>query len=747
MQQANGPLTSSLAAGQRSVSTTTRMAGKDVTGQVSGWEVDRSYSTDLPEAIRAVNGSAAAQLKLNLSGDGTATAAQLYSPYAPNLTADMARPKQSVTHGWGLNGETLPAFRGTVRSRSADSATGGAELVALDGAERLRDAARLPSTISTYDDPIASGVWVVDHLLRQAGIHSAPPPRDGCILYASMHGGVVPDIGFYNDHTSYGLTYTRAAVPWEMAPVPGYLPYECQWIPRTRATAPSRYTQFAEYWVDSTRITRTGGVVSLGLYYQADDKKNLLNLSVDFATGSITLNTTADGSGSAITFHDTGTQAEGRWHIGVEWGFNLGLQPIATVYLTGPGKANTLRTGPMQAVPDGGTQLYRVELVSALPVEAVQVSNWSGGDDALYDMFNQDQAVVWQRGAVLDDPLSLLHAIPPTQGSAWDVINAVAQAEQSTAEFDEFGVFRYRNNKRFAEADTPALTVTALREVAAVTVAEEIDSVRNVIDVPYSEYFTNGQSLRFTDTEVRLIEPLGSLSVTFTYDASEYDSVTPLVYADADNVPFGSSVRFAYQDNGAIARNGAVEVTTVRDGNTLTLTFFNISGSPAYTAMPDGSPSLQIYSVGLYQNKTFDYSSRWYADDPRSAKLYGAQVYQVAASPWIQRADVADSIAAYLLQMATWPLPTLGDVDVLPDPRIQLGDLVRVVDGYGAPLDTLAFVVGIRTSGDSAGQVRQTLTLRATNYAAIPTDTGLTPDPPLDPAAAAILAAQGIRVP
>ncbi|MYW68764.1 hypothetical protein GTY65_32500 [Streptomyces sp. SID8379] len=67
-----------------------------------------------------------------------------------------------------------------------------------------------------------------------------------------------------------------------------------------------------------------------------------------------------------------------------------------------------------------------------------------------------------------------------------------------------------------------------------------------------------------------------------------------------------------------------------------------------------------------------------------------------------------------MLDAGRFPVPVLGEVEVLHDPRIQLGDVVRVVDVTGAELDTLAWVVGIRTTCQAGAAPQQTLTLRGT---------------------------------
>jgi hypothetical protein len=732
--QADPALVTALSEPERVHTSLTRLGGRDLTGQVTSWSVDRGYDTDLPAAMRAVNGSSSAELRMTLTGTGEQTAAQLYSPYAPHATADITRPTQSALHGWGVADDALPAFRGSVRDRIADSGSGRVELSALDGAERLRDAATLPAAVSTGTTPISSGTWIVDHLAREAGIHSAPPPRAGCILYASMHGGFTPDIGFYRDHISNSHSYSRSRAPWEIAAVSGSNPYTVRWDPRTRTTVPGSGL-LVEAWVDARTVPATGGRVQLALFYQADSATNHVRVVFDFSTDTVSVGT--DSTSATITPAELGRR--GIYHVGVYWSFT-DTRPTAYYYLSGEpviGGFYERNMGERASLPSGGSQLNYVELVSGMPVEAVQVSTRSGRLTAA------EFDPPWTRGAVLDDVTSQLLAVPPTQGSAWEVITAVARAEQATAEFDEHGIFRYRNNRRFTNPGNPVLTVTSAREIASLRVSEAIDSVRNVVDVPYSTYRMGTPATKFTDTAVRSVSPFGSFSLPIDYDVSEYDCPPPVVYATT--APTGSRVRFATQTSGTVGVHGAIETTAERDGNRLWLTFRNRTGNTLYLVTSTGTPSLVIASIQLGTDSPTRTSVR--RVNTTSRDLYRAQVYQVPSSPWIQSSSTASSIGDYLLAVGAQPLPILGDVEILPDPRIQLGDLVRVIDQVGATLSTPAWVVGIRTTGDDTGQVRQILTLRATTTAGTPTDTGLYPDPPIDPDARAVLAREGVRVP
>jgi hypothetical protein len=737
--EADPTLTAGLAEAERVNTTSTRLGGRDVTEQVTAWSVDRAYDSDLPAPLRATNGSAAAELRLTLAGTEEQSAAQLYSPYAPHATADAARPGQSAMHGWGINGAALPALRGTVRDRAADSRTGRVDLSALDGAEKLRDAARLPAVISTSGATIASGHWIVDHLLREAGIHSSPPPRADCILYASMHGGVVPDVGFFRSHGSAWPEYTttRTETPWQMALLAYNTPYTIRWDPRTRTTVGGRGL-YLEMWVANPGFYRgAGSQMRMTLVFQADNIVDNVFFTFDFQAQQ--MNIGSEGN-SSTTKGDAGFNINTRdvFHIGVHWTWS-GTTPRARYQISSPSLVGGYYERDMGSFAAlAPSQLNYVELTGALPVEAVQASIRSA------PMTRAEFDAPWTRGAVVEGLTSRLTAIPPTQGSAWDVITAVARAEQSTAEFDPHGVFRYRPNRRFRSPGTPALTVTSAREIASLRVSEAIDSVRNVVDVPYQQYQAASPAQRFTDTGLRSVTSGGTLTLTFDYDVSEYDSPPPVLYATT--IPSGTSrARFSTTAGGFVGLQGAIESTTERDGNQLRVSFRNLSSGTVYMVTTSGANSLAIWSQRLASGSPTRLSARSY--NATSRTRYGAQVYQVPATPWIQRPDTAAQIATYLLDMAALPLPLLGDVEILPDPRIQLGDLVRVADEVGAALSTTAWVVGIRTSGDNAGRVRQVLTLRATTSPGAPTDTGLTPDPVTDPTARDVLAREGIRVP
>lgn len=124
----------------------------DLSRFVESASVDRSLSTDLPEAAKETTGFGAAEASVALVGDlaeGT--------PLARALTAHggtvgairrVGSPIIVDVGAVGANGaEYLRQFTGKVRSVTIDPFTGGISLTALDGRERLRASVILPATV------------------------------------------------------------------------------------------------------------------------------------------------------------------------------------------------------------------------------------------------------------------------------------------------------------------------------------------------------------------------------------------------------------------------------------------------------------------------------------------------------------------------------------------------------------------------------------------------------------------------
>lgn len=750
MRAPDHQLTKDLEAGSRVTAHTTRLGGKDVTDQVQSWQLERSYSTDLPDAMRAFSGSSSAQLQLQIAGTNGDSAPRLYSPWASRYTGDIARPGQSVVHAYGTNAGTLPAFRGTLRNRSAASGTDTVALTALDGAERLHGPAALPKPYAGFywRRPVATATWCADELLRQAGVLTAPPVRypdfDAgkplTLVYASLHGGFATPYGqpeILPDPRHY--SWTRAGAPHEMALVPHAAAPEtagltASWFPRSRVTVPGSRL-FAEAWVNSA--VGIGGTVALEMDLNREGTETgRLRLAVDFSKGEVYMHSGTRENNSGWYFWWALPQLRtqpGVWHIGGLFdttGTGPVVQPTVQPRLTAPDGTNYLFSAGTFSDPSAGqpvSELYQLRLVTGMATEGVQLSS---GLPAMPAEAEFTQAGTWSKEAELDEAILPLYSIPRISGSQWESLTQIARASMSTAEFDERGIFRWRNYTRFAKAPTaPDLTLTSARDIASLTVTEEIDACRNYCVQPYKDWTTVGvvSGTVYSDTTVREIPGNSSMTVEYLLAEEEFDVGPPNVDDDESVAP-GFSVRFAASSAaGADAVKGAVDMLARREEGRLVLRFTNRSAQRLYTVLENGKPSVSVQTLKPSAEPT-ERQATSSAPGSASERYYGRQEFFGESSEWVQDYRAARGLADAMRAAGEYPVPVIGEVEVLYDPRIQLGDVIRLLDSSGAELDTLAWVVGIKTASTGAGTMQQTLTLRGTRSNGVPADDDLTPD-------------------
>ncbi len=755
MQPSDEALDHALSAPERVPAHSTRLGGEELGGQVQSWKVERAYATDLPEAMRAFSGSASAQLEVQLGGADGVPAPRLYSAWANRATGDVVRPGQSVVHRAGAAERTLPAFRGTVRSRGAASGSDTVTVQALDGAERLRGPASLPRPYHgyLYGRPVATATWCVDELLRQGGIHTCPPPRAPLVdkddtadekpftvLYASLHGGFNSTYGQPEEVPSpSAYDWIQEGAPFELALMPKATGLTASWMPRSRFVMPGKVF-LVECWVN-TALTRGNLIEMSAVFDQSGTKTGYIKASFDIATGvvGITSGTTGVAAPTVTWGIDKLASLRGNWHLG----FLVDTSSTGTVVaptvqprLTAPdgslrvgGKYTFTQESAFQPI----SELNRIDLTTDMAVECLQVTDRVWTDTASYPDQEWEPKGWWVKGAVLDLPELPLYDIPKVSGSQWDVITEIARASMSTAEFDEQGVFRWRGPSRFTTVPTvPDLTVTTNRDIASLTVTEEIDACRNHCEQPYQDW-TGIKALRgeaVDDTVVREIKPNTAVVVQYAMAEDEND-VGPLLVVD-DSVSYdGHGVRFGTAKTGGTAVKGKVSVSCWREGPTYFVRFSNRGTTSVWTVTKDGKPSVRVLPLKRSADPRQRSYARW---NTTSQEHYGKQQYTAPATDWVQTSTGAAALSNAMLAAGRYPVPLLGEVEILHDPRVQLGDVVRVRDFAGAELDTLAWVVGIRTTCAAGSAPQQTLTLRGTAYNGAPADDGLTPDGPVDPA-------------
>ena len=68
---------------------------------------------------------------------------------------------------------------------------------------------------------------------------------------------------------------------------------------------------------------------------------------------------------------------------------------------------------------------------------------------------------------------------------------------------------------------------------------------------------------------------------------------------------------------------------------------------------------------------------------------------QITLPQWVQARGVASTIAYSILADTKAPAPVITDLGIVADPRLQLGDRIRIVDRDGIGLNRDYWLTGI----------------------------------------------------
>nr|MDT0523344.1 hypothetical protein [Streptomyces sp. DSM 41633] len=219
---------------------------------------------------------------------------------------------------------------------------------------------------------------------------------------------------------------------------------------------------------------------------------------------------------------------------------------------------------------------------------------------------------------------------------------------------------------------------------------------RNHCEQPYQDWtgigLVHGEPQ--ADTVIRELRPGIPQEVSYAIADDESDIGPLTIVDDTPASTAGHRVRFGSAPTGGTAVKGQVTVSSRREGPAYIVRFTNTGTTSVWTVTKDGKPSVQIYPLKRSADPKQRVWARW---SEVSQRYYGKQQYHAPASDWVQSGSVAYTLAQTMLDAGRYPVPVLGEVEVLHDPRLQLGDVVRVLDTAGAKLDTLAWIVGMRT--------------------------------------------------
>lgn len=647
---------------------------RDVSTTPDSWSVSREIATDVPDQTRAAGGLSRAGGTVDVSPDERVTTDAPFSPWRPGARR---RTNQGLQISAGYNGAEVPLLSGVTIDAPGSTRDAALRMTTSDLAERLQHTVELPAIAAVVDGAYSPGLsptWVVDWLFRSGGFHQCPPaaPVEGSMFFASLMGSAEPDV--YNPFFFAGGSYLSAYSDVVGDPA-AYVP--ASWAPLGAAHLYGDYgtNQVTSaklaltFWVDwSASENSSSGTVEV--WGEATDVLKIGSVPLDEATQTVL--GVAVATGRVTVYMDT-LRSAGIRGIVYQNGVLLGTGDL------GPTFSNQFGGFPewkrlivnTDGVVLGGVQLVKVES----DVSAQRLS---------YDR---------EATAEIAPSLGNLDGTPGISGTAWEILRQIADAEQGAAWIDETGLAVFRNRVQLRAYTGGPIQVTSESSLLDLEWAESASQLASTVRVPYATVEVTLDRTVWEPDTVRSV----LAGTTKTFDAV---LTSPVLFGGLQEVFARAN---ADGTGGDMSGDVAVVDFHFRSATKARFRIRNSGNVTAYLVDASGDNSLRIVGAAVVQSDDGAYEST--NDSP------APQTLEVSGNPFRQGESAARDLADWLAPQVAFPQPVLTRVPIVPDPRLQLGDLVEIRDPHVTHISQRALVVGIEQAG-SADSYTQTLTVR-----------------------------------
>jgi len=627
--------------------------------EVTGWQVTRELSGNLPGQVRAGTGIAAA------SGTVTFRMPDSRTPWKGGPVVPGGRCSIDAAEDAGL--PLVPAARMTIRSVSAAGAMTGERSAELEDVGISRSI-QVP-TIINPPSPGLEAAWVIDQAARSMGYYQTPEPVPSAVLAVSAVGSLAPEIG-----TISAAQPDMAWITSKDGRCYGYLSDAAVYPIFTPASDPG-----LDFYVALTVPTTTARV-----YFQMSGGGTVrLVITETFTT--FTHNSGADVNSAT---------------------YNLGADRRIEFRVTIGSTSSSLRVRTGAAAPFASPISAVGAAIPVLSMSGIAAKRFLGLQVATSDdpgLWGAVTATVAATGSILQAVL------PGDATTAWGLVQDVAQATMGAAWVEGDGTLVYRNKEAMRGAGPVVGTIDALASIVDIPWSISTDDVADRVEVDYSPpvVLTGDATVTVWEaTDVIRINGGSTFTQIITLDGS-VDGLAPVFLRDDLSAgPVTQYSRIAANTSAdGTGTNATVLYASVTPitPNTVKLTVRRPSGSAVYLVDTSGNPSVTIRA------------SVYAASPDRASSVYSGASENDATNPltidcgqWVQDSDTAAMFQDWLAGMVSSPLPTLSQVQVVPNSAVKMGDVWRINDPLYTGLSAKCLVTAVDLAG-APGSLTQTL--------------------------------------
>jgi hypothetical protein len=729
---------------------------------------------DLPDEINTVAGASSGKLTVTLHGRRSSdeyrvpqllakhfTASPLYSIVKEGAPIRLSVRVQT-TAGW----KTLTQFTGWIVDYITNEDDDEVVLNCSDVHDLQHALVTLPLwAVGPSPDPstaydtttgLASvwrpmdTTWLYDEILRQGGRGIGPAPRSDCIAYWTCNGSFLPSVGSMAElqncahrisweHTDAWTVGGYGLIPKSI--IQGEPDYLSESKGEIRTTAPV-YVPANGGTADTIYVAMGTWVVSNGNpTAQTIEDPSYVYLAIDsgYVSGPGRMMLWVWDNGEAFVEVKDSEGASGE--VNRVWNFSTPLaagshylNARATFTETGVTMEfrvdDTILTPTSTNIGSGGFRYVQglhpdeVGNVAHLVIQMAPLYHaqiYTGSSAATYDP-NQKLPPISPATATLERTMTELAWLPDIkQKIAWDVLREAVAAEFGVLYTDEWGVVHFvRRDTVWYGSGPGSVTVRVIPrgKMKGISAQPSAQTYRNTISIS-STYRVQDRAIVFQNGDPLQFYVKNGETRDETFPLKDVVAIQARVTSiSATPVSTGANIRLT-------------SVATVR-ANDITLAAPDGWGAGvdwAYDqrsigiAWSSGTSGYDCY-VGCYLNgnqAAFLVGGQRYSTQRVNRTMYsnstevdakGVVLLEIPDSQWRQTDPVSSALATSLLRDLIYAIPTISDLSIAPDPRLQLLDVVELPDA-----ETITGTVRFQILGKKlrfqSGTFEQKLTLRA----------------------------------
>jgi hypothetical protein len=559
-----------------------------------------------------------------------------------------------------------------------------------------------------------NGLWVADAVLRACGFYATPPAGAGTMLSVSAMGSMWPERGTCTACTNYaGTDFPQfVSAPWGGVAAQDVV---AAYQPAAAGRTLDSPLEVLMYWPGST-----AGTPEVRVFFGGASVRLILT------SGSViaqTITSAHTPTNVALASRGTATRAVARFtpngaNIDVEVRTNTGATASGTV----AAPAGLLSTALSEVTIRSGNASGRVG-----PVKVAFIAAGS----AFADLTTFTPSAVFDVGSVALYTLTALPSI--INRNALNILKDHAAAVGAALWLDEQGRVRWVARDRLGVGN-PVRTLTSRDDLLDATWSAEWRDVASRVDVEWQQpavtratrdkvtvWEGSGGGLDAGDVYEEIIRPsAGEEWIMLDTSVTGLGAGSDLALFNAGEGSFeGASMVDESTDTESWAP-AATSDTTVRqiDPRTyvVTTTVASVPSGHSVSAKAPSVPGIGVHTARFGDPLPVIRARARFELTPTTTTSATtgppeAAVLTHDAGWWVQFEDQARALADWIASTTTIRTPHLHDVEVMFDPRLQLGDVVQIDDPERSGLSVRGVVFGM-TQRVAPAEAATVLTVR-----------------------------------